>query len=49
MMEITTYRELQSKDELLPLMDQAFEWPFNPVEFEEIIKADPRLQHGPVG
>jgi len=48
-MEVTTYRELQSKSELLPLMDQAFEWPFNPVEFEEIIKADPRLQHGPVG
>lgn len=49
MMETTTYRELQSKNELLPLMDQAFEWPFNPVEFEEIIKADPRLQHSPVG
>ncbi len=48
-MEITTYRELQSKNELLPLMDQAFEWPFNPVEFGEIIKADPRLQHSPVG
>lgn len=49
MMEITTYRELRSKNELLPLMDQAIGWPFNPVEFEKTIRANPRLQHSPVG
>jgi predicted acetyltransferase len=48
-MKITTYRELQSKNELLPLMDQAFEWPFNPAEFEEEIKDHPRLKDNPVG
>jgi len=49
MMRIATYRELQSKDELLPLFQHAFWWPFNPKEFEKIIKADPRLQDSPVG
>jgi len=48
-MRITTYRELKSKDELLPLFQHAFWWPFNPKEFEKIIKADPRLQNSPVG
>ena len=48
-MKITTYRELQSKNELLPLMDQAFEWPFNPAEFEEEIKDHPKLKDNPVG
>jgi len=43
-MKITTYRELQSKDELLPLW-----WPFNPREFEKVIKVDRRLQNNPVG
>ncbi len=31
------------------MMYQAFEWPFNTTEFKETIKADPRLQHSPVG
>jgi len=48
-MKITTYRELESKNELLPLMDQAFEWPFSPMEFEEEIKDHPRLKDNPVG
>jgi predicted acetyltransferase len=48
-MRITTYRELESRDELLPLFQHAFWWPFTPQEFEKTIKADPRLQHSPVG
>lgn len=48
-MKIITYRELQSKDELLPLFQHAFWWPFNPKEFEKIIRADPRLKSSPVG
>jgi len=47
--KITTYRELQSKDELLPLFQHAFWWPFNPKEYDKTIKADPRLKNGPVG
>ncbi|MGD8506132.1 MAG: GNAT family N-acetyltransferase [Candidatus Bathyarchaeota archaeon] len=46
-MKITTYKELQSKDELLPLF---LGWiPFNPKEFEKAIEADPRLRNSPVG
>ncbi len=48
-MRITTYRELELKDELLPLFQHAFWWPFSPQEFEKTVKADPRLQHSPVG
>ena len=48
-MRITTYRELQSKDQLLPLFQHVFWWPFNPKEFEKTIKADPRLKNSPVG
>jgi len=48
-MRIITYRELKSRDELLPLFQHAFWWPFSPQEFEKTIKADPRLQHSPVG
>lgn len=48
-MNITSYRELQLKNELLPLMDQAFWWPFNPQKHGEIIKIDPRLKNSPVG
>ena len=48
-MKIKTYRDLKSKDELLPLMDQAFRWPFNPRVFESLVKIDPRLKDGPVG
>jgi ribosomal protein S18 acetylase RimI-like enzyme len=46
---ILTYRDLESKDGLLPLMDQAFRWPFNPKSFEDLVKIDPRLRNGPVG
>jgi len=48
-MKIISYRELQSKNELLPLFQHAFWWPFNPKEFEKTIKADLRLQNSPVG
>ncbi len=48
-MRIAAYRELESRDELLPLFQHAFWWPFSPREFEKTIKADPRLQHSPVG
>ncbi len=48
-MKIMPYRELRSKEGLLPLFQHAFWWPFNPKEFEETIKADPRLTNSPVG
>lgn len=48
-MEITTYRELKSKDELFPLIEQSLWEVLNPIEFEETIKVDPRLRHSPVG
>jgi ribosomal protein S18 acetylase RimI-like enzyme len=34
---------------LLPLMEQAFGWPFDPLEFEKTIKMDPRLRDSGVG
>jgi GNAT superfamily N-acetyltransferase len=48
-MKILTYRDLDSKDELLPLMDHAFRWPFNPRTFEWFVKSDPTKKDGPVG
>jgi predicted acetyltransferase len=48
-MKILTHRELESKDELLPLMDHAFGWPFNPKTYEKLIKIDPRLKNSAVG
>jgi GNAT superfamily N-acetyltransferase len=48
-MKILTYRDLKSKDWLLPLLDQAFRWPFNPRTSEELIRMDPRLKDSPVG
>ncbi len=48
-MEIKTYRELESKDELFPLVDQALWEYLNPIEFEQDIEADPRLRHSPIG
>jgi len=48
-MKILTYKELESKSELLPLMDNAFGWPFNPRMYEKLIKIDPRLRNSPVG
>lgn len=48
-MKILTHRELESKDQLLPLMDHAFGWPYNPRTFEKFIKIDPRSRNSPVG
>jgi len=48
-LKISTYRELECKSELLPLMDQAFHLPFNLRAFEKIVKIDPRVRNGPVG
>ena len=48
-MKILTYHELKQKSTLLPLMEQAFGWPFNPLEFEKNIKVDPRLRGSGVG
>jgi len=48
-MRILTHRELEPKDELLPLMDNSFGWPFNPRMYEKLIKIDPRLRNSPVG
>jgi len=48
-MKIKTYRELKSKDELFPLIDQGLWEYFNPLEFEQDIEADPRLKHSSIG
>ena len=48
-MKIITYRDLKPKDGLLPLMEQAFGWPFNEHEFNRFVRIDPRLKDGSVG
>lgn len=48
-MKILAYRELESKDGILPLLDHAFNWVFAQRQFEDAIKIDPRLKNGPVG
>jgi ribosomal protein S18 acetylase RimI-like enzyme len=48
-LKILTYQELKDKDALLPLMEQAFGWPFDPEEFERTIRIDPRLRDSCVG
>jgi len=48
-MKIKNYRELDQKSVLLPLMEQAFGWPFDPLEFEKTIRMDPRLKESSVG
>lgn len=48
-MRIVTYRDLKSKDGLMPLLDHAFRWVFNQTESERLIKIDPRMKDGPVG
>jgi GNAT superfamily N-acetyltransferase len=48
-MKILIYRELESTDELLPLLDHAFRWTFNQRTFDKLIKIDPRLKNSPVG
>jgi len=48
-MEILTHKEIESKEALLPLMDNAFGWPFNPRMYERLVKIDPRLRNSLVG
>ena len=48
-MQIVGYRDLESKSGLLPLLEQAFGWPFNEREFNRFVKIDPRLKDGVVG
>ena len=48
-MKVMTYRELESKDELLPLLDHAFGWTFNQRSFDKFAKIDPRLMNSPIG
>jgi predicted N-acetyltransferase YhbS len=43
------YRELRSKEELLPLMDHAFRWPFTSKSFEALTKHDSRLANSEIG
>jgi GNAT superfamily N-acetyltransferase len=47
-MKIVTYWDLESKNGLLPLMEQGFGWPFNEREFGRFIRIDPRLRNGSV-
>jgi predicted acetyltransferase len=48
-MKIVTYRELETKDPFMLLMDQAFWWPLSPAQLEKIISLDNRLKNSPVG
>ena len=48
-MKILTYHELDEKETLIPLMDQAFRWIFTPEQLERNIKKDARLRGTPVG
>jgi len=48
-LKIVAYRYLESKSGLLPLLEQAFGWPFNEEEFNRFVRIDPRLKNGAVG
>jgi ribosomal protein S18 acetylase RimI-like enzyme len=48
-LRVLTYQQLKEKDALLPLMEQAFGWPFDPQEFDRNIRIDPRLRESCVG
>lgn len=48
-MQILPHKELESKETLLPLMDNAFGWPYNPRMNEKLGKIDPRLRNSPIG
>lgn len=48
-MKVLTYRELQSKDGLLPLLDHAFNWVFDERQFDGFAEIDPRLKNSPIG
>jgi len=47
--DILAYTELKQKDSLLPVLEQAFWWPFNPREYDKRTKTDPRLRDSSVG
>jgi len=49
MMEIVNYRVLEHKGSLLPLMEQAFGWPFQEDEYENSVRMDPRMRESCVG
>ena len=48
-MKIIPYRNLPCKNDLLPLMDHAFGWPFNPRRFDQFLAVDPRLKFSSAG
>jgi len=48
-LKVVAYADLESKDELFPLIDQALWEYLNPIEFELEIEADPRLKHSSIG
>jgi GNAT superfamily N-acetyltransferase len=48
-LKVVSYTELESKDELFPLIDQALWEYLNPLEFDQEIEADPRLKHSSIG
>jgi GNAT superfamily N-acetyltransferase len=48
-MKIIPFRDLESKDGLLPLLDHAFYWVFSQRQFDDLVKIDSRLKNGPVG
>ena len=47
-MKIQSYRELESKDGLVPILDHAFNWIFNQKKFDDFTRIDPRVKDGPV-
>jgi len=47
--KILTYRELESKDGLVPLLDHAFNGVFNQDEVEKNARNDPKLKNSPMG
>ena len=47
-MQVQPYREIESKDGLIPLFDHAFNWVFNEIQFNDFVGIDPRLRNGPV-
>jgi ribosomal protein S18 acetylase RimI-like enzyme len=47
--KIVSFDELESEECLLPLLDQAFRWTFNPRTFRKFVRLDPRLRNSGVG
>jgi hypothetical protein len=48
-MKIVPYRDLESKNGLLPLLDHTFYWVFDHRQFEDLVEIDSRLKNSPVG